>query len=531
MRPPILTICLLLSPAAAVAGGQIPPTFTQDIAPILSAHCVACHRPGEAAPFSLLTFEAVRGRGPRIAEVVQRRAMPPWKPVHGFGGPFAGERRLTESQIQTIVEWVDHGMLHGDPQALPALPPPSSAWQLGEPDLVVAPPAYTLHASGADVFRNFVVPVPIARTKYVAGVEFRAGSGAVHHANLRFDRTRASRDLDARDPLPGYDGPASVTARYPDGYFLGWTPGQSPAVSSAGMAWRLEAGTDLVVQLHLRPLGRLEEVQPRVAFVFTDAPPTGSPLALRLGQQSIDIPPGEPFVTRDSYRLPVDVEVRSIHPHAHGRATRVRAWADLPDGTRTWLIRIDDWDFNWQDVYRYVDPVMLPRGSSIEVEFTYDNTANNPRNPDRPPRRVLYGQNSSDEMGDLWMQVVTASPADRARLVADVVPKALAEDTVGYEMLLRADPDDAVLKQGKAATHYNLGSLLASQRRLDEAVAEFRKAIEVRPDHSETHNNLGVVLKALGRTDEAIEAFRRAIATDPANMAARQNLAAIVRRK
>jgi tetratricopeptide (TPR) repeat protein len=164
------------------------------------------------------------------------------------------------------------------------------------------------------------------------------------------------------------------------------------------------------------------------------------------------------------------------------------------------------------------------RGSIIHVEFTYDNSVSNPRNPDRPPRRVLYGQNSSDEMGDLWLQLITLTTAERSRLLADAVPKALAEDTVGYEMLLRADPDNLSLKQGKAATHYNLGSLLASQRRLDDAVTEFEKAIALRPEHSETYNNLGVVLKAQGRLDAAIESFRRALAVDAKNRAARDNL-------
>jgi hypothetical protein len=359
----------------------------------------------------------------------------------------------------------------------------------------------------------------------VAAFEFRPGTRAAHHANIRFDRAGGSRELDAADPLPGYEGPVSATARYPDGYFLGWTPGQRPQLSSKGMAWRLDPGSDLVVQLHLKKTGRPEQVQPSVGFVFAEEAPTRLPFALRLGRQDIDIAPGERHhLVRDTYRLPVDVEVHSIHPHAHYRATEIRATADLPDGTRVPLIHIPDWDFNWQDVYRYETPVALPRGTSIAMEYVYDNSSANVRNPDPTPRRVVFGQNSSDEMGDLWLQVVTRTAADRVRLVSDVMPKVMAEDAVGYGMLLLADPGNQAFRQGKAASHYNAGTLLAAERRWEESAVQLRASIALRPEHGEAHNNLGVALRALGRTDEAIEEFRRAVALDPSNDAARLNL-------
>jgi hypothetical protein len=549
---------LLLVPAAGLAQ-PLSPTFTRDVAPIVFEHCAPCHRPEEIGPFSLLGFDDVRRRGRQIADVTARRVMPPWKPTRE-AGPLVGERRLTEEQIRTITRWVDQGMPEGDPSQLPALPPTATGWRLGTPDLVVTlPDAFVLAADGADVFRTFVIPIPTTDQRYVAGVEFRADAGrTVHHANLRLDTTRTSRELDDADPMPGYDGGLSATARFPEGHFLGWTPGQLPPLAPKGMAWRLLPGTDLVVQLHLRPSGKAERVRPSIGFHFTNDPPSAPPLALRLSRQDIDIAAGERHTVRDRYRLPVPVDVHAIHPHAHSRATDIKAFAELPDGTRRWLLHIPEWDFNWQDVYRYETPIDLPAGATITMEYAYDNTSANPRNPDRPPRRVIFGQNSSDEMGDLWLQVRTRTPADRAVLVNDFRPKTLIEDAAGYQKLLAVEPGhagyhsdlamiyvrldrvtDAVrhfeesirLNPSSATTWYNLATVLASNGRPADAAARFEAAIRLRPNHAQSHNNLGVVLRSLGRQAEAIEEFRRALALDPGNAEARANLAAALRQQ
>ena len=199
-------------------------------------------------------------------------------------------------------------------------------------------------------------------------MEFRPGNArVVHHANLGVDRTRSSRQLDARDPDPGYDGSMERDARYPEGQLLGWTPGQAPHPAPDGTQWRLEPGSDLVVQLHLQPTGKPEAVQvTRRASTSPTTPPTRTPVGLRLGSETIDIPPGaREHVVSDSYVLPVDVEVLAVQPHAHNLARRMEADAALPDGTTRWLIAIDDWDFRWQDVYRYATPFVLPKGTTI----------------------------------------------------------------------------------------------------------------------------------------------------------------------
>jgi Tfp pilus assembly protein PilF/mono/diheme cytochrome c family protein len=529
-------------------------TFSRDIAPIVFGRCASCHRPGQAAPFTLLTYDDVRRRARQIVEVTRRRYMPPWKPVAGYGGPFLEERRLTDEEIQTIARWVEQGTPEGNPADLPPHRDRTEEWHLGPPDLVVTmAEAYSLGADGPSVFRNFVIRIPITETKYVAGLEYSPGNArVVHHANLRVDRSPASRELDGTDPLPGYEGRLSPGAQYPDGYFLGWTPGQLPRLAPKGMAWRLEPGSDLVVQVHMQPSGRPETLQSRVGLYFTDDPPVRTPMMLRLGRHNIDIPPGmSRYVTSDQYRLPVDVEVHVVQPHAHYRAREIKGFALLPDGRRQWLIYIDDWDFNWQDVYRYAKPLVLPKGTIIGMEFTYDNSEENPRNPDRPPRRVLLGEDSTDEMGNLWLQVLTQSPTDRQTLFSDFRPKVLAEDAVGYETMLLGDPKDASLHTDAALiywdlgqtdranahyasaiaiepanvrTRYNFATLLAEQRRFDEAATHFREAIALRPDHAEAHNNLGAVLWAQEKFREAAEHFSDALRLDPKNFRAHNNV-------
>ena len=531
------------------------PTFADDIAPLVVEHCAPCHRPGEVGPFPLLTYDDVRRRARQIAEVTASRFMPPWKPEPGFGGPFIGSRRLSDSDVDLFRRWAEAGAPAGDPSRVPPRPDWSRDWRLGTPDVVVTmPEPYTVPADGPDTFRNFVLPIPIERSAFVAGIEFRPGNARVaHHANLRLDRTRASRQLDEQDPAPGYEGPISPQAHYPDGHFLGWTPGQLPPLAEPGMAWRIEPGSDFVIQLHMQSTGRPESIQASVGLYFTDDPPARTPMMMRLGRQSIDIAPGERrYVIRDRFTLPVGAELIGVQPHAHFRATQIDGFATFPDGRTEPLIRIRDWDFNWQDVYRYETRPFLPAGTTVAMEYVYDNSSANPRNPDHPPRRVRFGQFSNDEMGDLWLQLLPRSEADRQTLVQAFMPKVVNEDIVGYESMLAADPDNPVLHRdvavlymtadrtaaairhyrrsleldpASATAHYNLATLLAAGGALDEAVRHFRRAVALRPAHAAAHNNLGAVLRALGRLAEATPYFERAVALDESNAAAHNNLA------
>jgi tetratricopeptide (TPR) repeat protein len=537
----------------SLADAQPRLTFTRDIAPIIWTRCASCHRPGEIGPFSLITYDDVRRHAAQIAAVTARRIMPPWKPVAGKGD-FQNERRLTDSELQTLQQWIASGAPEGDAAALPPMPNWTDGWQLGTPDLIVRmPEAYTVPADGTDVFRTFVIPVPVAAPRYVRAIEFHPGNArVVHHANLGVDRTRSSRQLDARDPEPGYAGSMERDARYPEGQLLGWTPGQAPHSAPEGTQWRLEPGSDLVVQLHLQPTGKVERVAVTVGFFFTDAAPTRTPVGLRLGSETIEIPPGtQEYVVADRYQLPVDVEVLAVQPHAHNLARRMEATAALPDGTTRPLVAIDDWDFRWQDVYRYAAPFVLPKGTTISMRYTYDNSAGNPRNPHQPPARVVWGQNTSDEMGDLWIQVIPRVSGDEPVLTGDFRRKAHAEDLAAYTKLLLGDPanplrhdavaslyldagqlDEAIaeyrqslrLNSESAPTHYNLGFALSARGRRDEAIGEFQAALRIDPDYAKAHNNLGALLQMSGQPDAARDHYRRAVALRPDNVESRTNL-------
>ena len=545
-----VALAAMLTTSRASAQARV--TFTRDVAPVLFAHCSTCHRPGEIGPFSLLTYEDARPRATAIARTTHERSMPPWKPEPGYG-EFVGARRLTERQIDLIQHWAQAGAPRGDPADQPPTPSFPDGWRLGEPDLIIRMvEPYTLPAGGRDVLRNFVLPIPLSSTRYVRGIEFRPGNNrVVHHANMRIDRTGVSRRLDAADREPGFDG-FITTANFPEGHFLGWTPGQLPPLASDDLAWRLDPGSDLVLQLHMQPTDTTEVVQASVGLFFADRAPERTPLMLRLGRQNIDIAPGTShYVEEDTYVLPVDLEVRAVQPHAHYRAREVRSFATLPDGTRKWLLYIKDWDFNWQDVYRYATPFALPKGTTVSMQYIFDNSPANRRNPDRPPRRVRWGQNSTDEMGDLWVQVLTRTTEDRAVLRNDFGRKVMTEDAAGYETILQSDPGNARLHEAAAAiylvlnrpdkaiahltdalrinpesleAHYNLATALVRQQRLDEAFDHFQQALRINPDYAAVHVNLGVVLRAQNQLDAATEHFQRALQLDPGNAAAHTNL-------
>lgn len=537
-----------------------PPTFTKQIAPIIFDKCSACHRPDGVAPFSLLTYAAVRQRAKQIATVTKDRFMPPWKAEPGYGD-FVGQHPLTDAEIDLIQRWVDEGSLEGSPGDLPPPPRWPEGWQLGKPDLIVTlPRPYRLPAEGTDVFRIFVLPLPLSAMRYVRGLEFRPGNPRVmHHANIRIDPTSASRELDEQDPTPGYEGGFAPSADYPEGYFPGWTPGQSDPLLPKGLAWRLDKGTDLVIQLHMRPSGKPEVVDFSVGFFLGNDPPERTPAMLRLGRQSIDIAAGESdYTIIDSYLLPVDVEVQAVHAHAHSRAREIQGFATLPDGTKKWLIYIKDWDFRWQHVYRYVRPFVLAKGTTLTMRYTYDNSAENPRNPPGPPTRVRYGWRSADEMGDLWIQVFTRDDRDLLTLNREFRRKFAAEDIIGYEAAIDIDPNNSSahndaallclelgryqeviahfevslsLNPDSAVPHFNLGTALMVAGRFEEAVAQFQEALRSSPNYAVAHNNLGKVLLSLGRIDEALDHHREALRLAPNSPAAHNNLGIVLMRR
>jgi len=420
--------------------GVAAPTFNKDIAPILYKNCSNCHRPGEVAPFALLTYQDAAKRAAQIAAITQARVMPPWKATPGYGD-FMDVRRLTDRQIATIRDWAEHGAPEGDPKLRPVPPKFPAGWLGGQPDQVFSmKEPYTIPAEGADVFQCFDIPLNADENEYVKMVEFRPGNPKiVHHAILFLDSSGEARK---RDPDgKGYScvgGPGlDIT-----GALGGWAPGAQPAPARDGVATTIKKGTDVVLQIHYHLDGKAEQDQSRIGLTFSKEPPTKGLTLFVLGNEKIDIPAGDDhYVVKASRVLPMDTDAIAIFPHAHYLCKDMKVNAYLPDGTEKPLIWIKDWDFNWQGAYRYAEPVKLPEGTRLEMEYTYDNSAANPHNPSNPPKEVKFGEQTTNEMAFAFVSLMLASPdqvpefrrGTRAEFIASMLENGVDEEALGPE--------------------------------------------------------------------------------------------------
>jgi hypothetical protein len=387
--------------------------FRRDVAPILRAKCAGCHRPGEVAPFPLLTYGDAESRAKTIAAVVEKGLMPPWKPVHGFG-EFQNERRLTKREAEQVVKWASSAKAErGGEERTQEVPSESPAWKLGEPDLVIGmPKPFAIAAEGSDEYRCFVVPVPRGIHQYIRAWEFQPGNRrTVHHALFFLDSSHeGARRAESEGGSYSCFG---VPGFMPSGSLGGWSPGSAPFTATEGTAaGHVRAGEDLVMQIHYHATGKPEADQSRIGLYFDKTysvrnPPPKRVVDVALVSKQIDIPAGEAaYKVQDHFTLPIDVWAIGIIPHAHYIARQVQCRATLPDGKIRWLLRIDDWDFNWQDQYRYAKAFVLPRDTRLDMEIVYDNSAHNPRNPNVPPQRVVWGPDSTDEMAGVHLQAI-----------------------------------------------------------------------------------------------------------------------------
>ena len=501
---------------AAGSGVARPATFA-DVAPILGRFCAPCHHTGGSAPFPLVNYEQARAHAAQIARVTARRYMPPWLPEPGYGD-FADVRRLTEAQIALLGDWVRGGIPEGGRSAAPPLQFPDG-WQLGKPDLVLhMRQPYRLAAEGTDVFRNFVVPAELAQTRYIRAVELRPGDArVVHHANLIVDGSRMLRRRDGADGQPGFAGmdvATEVSGEFdPDSHFLFWKPGSPPEQEPADMAWKLDPGSDLILNLHLRPTGKPETVDVMVGLYFAERPPSRFPMLLQLEHDgALDIPAGDAqFAVADHLKLPVAVDVLAIYPHAHYLGKRIEAWAELPDGSRRWLLKIGAWNIDWQAVYTYRAPVALPAGTTVAMRVVYDNSTANVRNPNQPPHRVRGGNRSVDEMGHVWLQVL---------------PRRAEENGVDARLLLQ----EALMRRriekypADFEAYFNLGAALQNEDRHEDALRYLQEAVRIRPASATARNNLAVSLFATGKLGPAAGELQKALVLDPEYQNARFNL-------
>lgn len=558
--PRALTSLVLITVAAAGCGGRSPfstkVTYNKHIAPIVYANCVTCHRPGEAAPFSLLSYADAVKHADAIGTQTMKRHMPPWLPERGELA-FQQQRGLKADEIDTIQKWIATGTPQGDASDLPTAPVFPDGWALGTPDAVLTQARpYNVVANKDDIYRNLVFHTTLTADTFVRALEFKTNGAPIHHAVVRIDRTSASRRRDGQDGQPGFDGMSSEGVQDPPGQFIGWAPGRGPVVSPDGMPWRLEKGTDLVVELHLAPSGRSAAIQPTIGLFFTPTPPTEVAVVGKLTSKIIDIPAGErAYVVTDTFELPVDVDLMSVYPHAHYLATEMRATASLPDGTTRELLNIKKWSFHWQQDYRYVTPVPLPRGTKVTMRYVYDNSNDNTANPNHPPVRVQIGSRSIDEMAELTVQMRPKQPSDApmlARAFEDIEQRATLAMA---EMRVRQEPANAkyqaflgggYVEAGRYAdavgplqtalkidetlanAHADLGTALMETNRLAEALPHLQRAAVLAPRDENMVFNLGNGLARISRFAEAEAAFNRALSLNPEFPDAHINLAGLL---
>jgi mono/diheme cytochrome c family protein len=402
-----------------LAADDEPVTFNRHIAPIVFQHCAACHHPGEVAPFSLLSYNDVQKRARQIRDVTAQRVMPPWKSVEGHG-QFSGQRRLSETQIALFARWVEQAAPEGDPRDLPAVPDFPDEWKLGPPDIVITmPEPYAIPADGPDIYRNFVFDVDIPDGKYIKAAEYRPGNRrVVHHAALVIDVDGRARKEDDADPAPGFRGSLNLPGQLFPGSLAAWTPGRDPLPLPDGFSLPWKPASGLLLQLHLHPSGKKETEQSSVGLYLTDEPPRRSMVDLVLIDRKIDIPPGEAaYRTRDEVTLPIDMEAFGIFPHMHLIGREIKVTAYPPAGAAPFsLLWINDWDFDWQNFYQYETPVSLPAGTKLVLEALHDNSAENFRNPNHPPQRVTWGEQTTNEMSAAIVQLVPVHEDDLAKL-------------------------------------------------------------------------------------------------------------------
>ncbi|HMH48656.1 MAG TPA: hypothetical protein VK548_00375 [Candidatus Acidoferrum sp.] len=407
----VTRLALIGAAAVLLFSGTVPaaetPTFSNEVVRILQSRCQTCHRTGEHAPFPLLTYRDAYDKRDDIKDAVRGRAMPPWKPVPGFGD-FTESRRLTDAEQATIVSWIEAGAPEGDRAKLPSPRVFPEGWRLGPPDHVLEmAEAFTVPAKASDIYRCFLIPTNFPEDRWVTKVEFAPGDRKlVHHILSYIDTGTTAADLDKADPGPGYTcfgGPGFL----PVGGLSGWAPGTQPRVMDPGIGMLLPKGATVVLQMHYNNNAtESRNDRTRMALHFAKTPIEKRQRGLAVLDRTFTIPAGERrYEVHGSLTIPAgrDMHANSIAPHMHLLGREMKVTATYPDGTVRPLIHIDDWDFNWQGSYTFTKPVPLPAGTRIDMVALFDNSAENLRQPTRPPRPVSWGEGTTDEMAIVFI--------------------------------------------------------------------------------------------------------------------------------
>ncbi len=400
--------------AALLSGG---PTFHKEILPLLQKHCHGCHRAGEAAPMAFSGYQQVRPWAKAIKASVLSRQMPPWFADPAYG-KFHNARGLAAVEIETIAAWVEAGAPEGDPSEAPEPVAFVEGWNIGKPDLEIAMPgAYEVPASGTVEYTYVIVPTGLKEDAWVQAAEVRPGSRAVVHHVIAFIREPGSKWMRAYEPgvpfVPRGDRGGGETASE---LLVGYAPGLPPAVLQPGTAKLLKAGSDIVLQLHYTTNGGKVSDRTRLGLIFASEPPRERVMTLAAMNTKFVIPAGAPNHRVDSeFTLRADARLIGLMPHMHLRGKDFLYRAVYPTGEEETLLSVPRYDFNWQLWYYLAEPKTMPKGTRLECTAHFDNSANNPANPDAA-KQVKWGDQSWEEMMIGWFDVAFDRAMDPARL-------------------------------------------------------------------------------------------------------------------
>ncbi|HTS77727.1 MAG TPA: hypothetical protein VMG40_16065 [Bryobacteraceae bacterium] len=403
------TVLMCASAAVMAAPNNAPVTFNKDVLPIVEKRCQDCHRPGEAAPFSLLTYKDARPWARSIRQAVVTKKMPPWFADPSVGH-FSNDRSLTQREIDTLVAWVDGGAKEGDPKDAPAPRTFVEGWNIGKPDLVLQMPnAFDVPARGTIEYQYVILPTGLTEDKWVTKVEVRPEARSAMHHVIAYVREPGSKWF--ADEKPGV---VFIPPKGQGGGALGiggYVPGESFAPpATPHRATLLKAGSDIVLQLHYTTNGTPTSDRTKVGFIFTDQPPTEKVVSSMALQFRFAIPPGDPhYKVEASSIVKEDCDLISMMPHAHLRGKSFVYKITRPNGETETILNVPRYDFNWQLTYFPAKPIHLPKGTKIEVTAYYDNSPNNPYNPD-PSKEVRWGEQTWEEMMIGYYSVVVTDP-------------------------------------------------------------------------------------------------------------------------
>ncbi len=437
-RPMFVLPSLLLAAQAAAS----PPTFSRDIAPILYKHCAGCHHANDIAPMSLLTYQEVRPWAAAIKEAVVTRKMPPWM-ADPHVGRWSNDSSLTEAEIAAIKAWVEGGKLEGDAKELPPKPVFAEGWRVGKPDMVISIPRFKLEGKGPDEYSYVTVPTNFTEDRWVVAAELRPGNRKiVHHAHVFVIEEGGQQAHAKADPAEEYgkwlrinegtlsfirpDAPVinDGCARDDNGVFPGaqqndlgslissYLPGREPDVYPEGTARLIKAGAKLNFQIHYsRATGKTEYDETSVGLIFAKEPPKTVARRIDLSNHMFLIPANDPnHEVTECHTFQKDLYITSLTPHMHLRGKAMKIEVTYPDGRTKPLLNVPTYNFNWQITYRAAEPIFIPKGTRLKITAHFDNSRNNPLNPDST-KAVRWGAASETEMMDGWIEYVDASAA------------------------------------------------------------------------------------------------------------------------